>query len=199
MMLHTVLADIRSQVDAHRNTGARFWIKVFGKALVTPAVHAVLLYRLGSVLYRWLPTRPFAFVIRGIGVVWSGTEIHPGAQIGPGLCLVHSQKIVIADGVRIGKNARISHGVSIGGHTGPHGLDLPGLPVIGDEVTIALDAIIIGPVTVGDGAFVSAQSIVMRDVAPRTVVAGAPARVVRRLDDSPPAGAPTDAEISLGE
>jgi acetyltransferase-like isoleucine patch superfamily enzyme len=66
--------------------------------------------------------------------------------------------------------------------------------VIGDDVTIALDAIVLGPVTIGDGAFVAAQAMVLRDVPARSVVRGSPAAVVRMLDeptvaDDPRAGA----------
>ncbi len=54
--------------------------------------------------------------------------------------------------------------------------------MIGNNVTVALDALILGPVTVGDGAFVGAQSLVLHDVPPRTLVRGSPATVARHLD-----------------
>ncbi len=179
--LKTIRADLESHVDP-RQPATAYWAKVVGKALFAPAVHCVVLYRISAACYRFWPTRPLAFVLRSVGVVWGGTEIHPAAKIGPGLCLVHSQKILIAEGVTIGKNARISHGVSIGGDTGRHGPE-SGWPVIGDDVTIALDAIVLGPVTIGDGAVVGAQSLVVRDVPPHGVVAGSPARLVRMVEE----------------
>lgn len=185
MLIRTILADMASHIDARYSSGLGFWARVFGKALFSPAIHVVLVYRLSSLLYQRRLTRPLAFVLRSFSIVWGGTEIHPAAVIGPGFCLVHSQKILIGSGVTIGRNVRVSHGVSIGGDTGRGGSEeLAGWPVIGDDVTIALDAIVLGPVTVGDGAHVSAQAFVVRDVPPRTVVAGSPARVVRRLDES---------------
>lgn len=184
MLVRTIMADLKSNVSEERPPFS-FWARVIGKLLFAPAVHVVVLYRFSSWLYRFVPTRPLAYVLRSVGIVWGGTEIHPAAQIGPGFCLVHSQKILIAKGVRIGRNARISHGVSIGGDTGRgSSASMRGWPVIGDNVTIALDAIVLGPVTVGDGAFIAAQAFVVKDVPPRTVVAGSPARVVRRLSDS---------------
>lgn len=184
MLLRTIMADLKSNVSEERPL-ISFWARVIGKLLFAPAVQVVVLYRFSAALYGFLPTRPLAYVLRSVAIVWGGTEIHPAAQIGPGFCLVHSQKILIAKGVRIGKNVRISHGVSIGGDTGRGSTaSMRGWPIIGDDVTIALDAIVLGPVTVGDGAFIVAQAFVVRDVPARTVVAGSPARVVRRLTDA---------------
>ncbi len=185
MLLRTITADLASHIDARHNTGLKFWIKALGKLAFAPAVQVVLIYRISHVLYQNPLTRPLAFVLRSFSIVWAGTEIHPAAEIGPGLCLVHSQKVLVGAGVKIGRDCRISHGVSVGGDTGRGGpADLAGWPVLGDGVTIALDAIVLGPITVGNGAFIAAQSFVVRDVPDKAVVAGSPARVVRILDDS---------------
>jgi serine O-acetyltransferase len=183
-VLRLVIADLRSTVSP-LYPAPGYWARVIGKSLFAPAVHVVLMYRLSAALYKFLPTRPVAFLLRAMTTVWGGTEIHPATSIGPGLCLVHSHKVVIGPGVTIGANARIGHGVTIGGDTGPVGSrSRMGFPVIGDNVTIALDSIVLGPVTVGDGAFVAAQSMVLHDVPARTVVRGSPAKVVRQLDES---------------
>lgn len=183
MLLNTILADLRSNVSTEHGTGPSFWIRVIGKLLFAPAVQVVVLYRISTLLYRLPLTRPLAYVLRSVGVVWGGTEIHPNSQIGPGLCVLHSQKVLIGPGVTIGADVRISHGVSIGGDAGRYApVRSTGYPTIGDQVTIALDSIILGPVTIGDGAVISGQSFVMKDVPPYTLVAGSPARVVRRLE-----------------
>jgi len=185
VLIQTILADMASHVDARHNKGAKFWVKAVGKLLFAPAVQVVVVYRISAALYQNPLTRPLAFILRSFTIVWGGTEIHPAARIGPGLCLAHSQKVLIGEGVTIGSNVRISHGVSIGGDTGRGGpKDNVGWPVVGDGVTIALDAIVLGPVTIGDGAFVVAQSFVVKDVPPKAVVAGSPARIVRMLDDA---------------
>jgi serine O-acetyltransferase len=189
-----VMADLRSTVSPYYPP-LSFWARVIGKSLFAPAVHVVVMYRLSAALYKFLPTRPLAFLLRAMTTVWGGTEIHPATTIGPGLCLVHSHKVVIGPGVTIGSNARIGHGVTIAGDTGQVGSrSRVGFPVIGDDVTIALDSIVLGPVTIGDGAFVAAQAMVLRDVPARSVVRGSPAAVVRMLDeptvaDDPRAGA----------
>jgi serine O-acetyltransferase len=185
-VLRTILADLKAHVDP-RQRAPVFWAKVVGKLLMAPAAQVVVLYRISHALYQNVLTRPFAFLLRSVAIVWGGTEIHPAAQIGPGLCLNHSQMVLIGEGVVIGSHARISHGVSIGGDPG-RGTNqaLAGWPVLGDGVTVGLHAIVLGPVTVGDHSVISAQSMVVRDVPAHGVVAGSPARLVKMLDEDLP-------------
>jgi len=182
VLIQTITADLRATMDQRRSPTSE-WIRVLGKAVLAPSAHCVVLFRISSALYRYRVLRPFAFVVRTMSVVWGGTEIHPGAQIGPGLCLVHSQKILIGEGVVIGANARICHGVSIGGDLG-RGMEgkESDWPRFGDDITIGMDAIIMGPVTIGDGAVIGAQALVIRDVPAHAIVSGSPATVRRYTD-----------------
>jgi serine O-acetyltransferase len=183
----TIMADLRAPIDSRGGTGPAYWAKVFLKAAITPAIHCIVLYRISSVLYRNPLTRPFAFVLRSMSIVWGGTEIHPAAKIGPGLFINHSQMVLIGEGVTLGSHVRLSHGVSIGGDPGRGAPEsAAGWPVIGDGVTVGLHAIVMGPVTVGEHSVISAQALVVRDVPAHAVVAGSPARVVKMLDESLP-------------
>lgn len=92
--------------------------------------------------------------------------------------------------VRIGRNAFI--GPNVGIYTACHPLDAAkratgvewAEPVtIGDDVWIGGGATILPGVTIGDGVVIGAGSVVTRDVPPRCVAGGNPARVIRRLDD----------------
>jgi serine O-acetyltransferase len=180
----TIRADVMAHIDPSRHTGWRAGVRALAKLALTPAVQVVVVFRISHALGRWLPTRPLAFVVRSFTGGWGGTEIHPDATIGPGLCLVHSQKVIIASGVTIGRDARIGHGVSITGDPGRgSGSATLRWPVIGDEVTIGMDAIIMAGVSVGDGAVIGAQALVTKDVPAGAVVAGSPARVLRMRDD----------------
>jgi len=171
-------------------TGWHYWIRVVAKALFTPAIHVTVLYRISAALYKFPLTMPLSFPLRTIAIIWAGTEIHPSVKIGPGLCIVHSQKVVIGPDVVIGSNLRIHHGCTIAGDLGRGVTPGTSCPVLGDDVTIGLDAYVMGPVTVGDGAIIGAQSLVNRDVAAYTLVAGSPAKVIRELDNPGPVNGP---------
>lgn len=94
-------------------------------------------------------------------------------------------KIIARERVVIGRNCAIAWGVTIADHDF-HRTYLDGVaqaetePVtIGDGVWIGMDATILKGVTVGEGAIVAAGAVVTRDVAPHSMVAGVPARVVK--------------------
>jgi len=114
-------------------------------------------------------------------------EIGDQVWIGPGVVLRAGL------GLRIGSRTWIANGVTLAGDPG-HPLDPVarrtqparreelGFQAIGDDVWIAQGAIVLGGVTIGDGAVIGAHSVVTKDVPPRTVVAGNPARVIRQLE-----------------
>lgn len=178
-MLRTIEADLRANVDHTQRTGLGFWAWVIGKAVVTPQVQVVVLHRLASAIAR-TPLRPLAFLLRSIGLVWSGAEIHPDAHLGPGFALVHSNGVVVGPGVRTGIDCRLNPGVVLGepgrGSSGDYGF-----PVLGDHVTIGAHAVVLGTIHIGDGSVVGANSVVRGDVEDNVVVIGSPAKVVRRL------------------
>lgn len=103
-----------------------------------------------------------------------------------GLCVLSA-----AQRVRLGRAVLLGRNVYIADHT--HGVARAGVPVfeqelervmpveIGDGAWLGQNVVILPGVTVGAGAVVGANSVVAADVAPRTVVVGAPARVVREL------------------
>lgn len=103
--------------------------------------------------------------------------VPPGTRIGHGVTLSYQGLgTVIHARAIIGDDVYIGPGVTIGGRSG-----LIEVPVIESNVYIGAGARILGPVRVGRGATVGANSVVIHDVPPYSVVAGIPAKVKKRL------------------
>ena len=100
-------------------------------------------------------------------------------QIGDGTVFPHDALgNVFHPEVKIGKNCKILHGVTMGGRAGHKGL-----PVIGDNVLIGVHAQILGDVKIGNNSVVGAGAIVTHDVPDNVVVVGNPARILRKNDE----------------
>lgn len=111
--------------------------------------------------------------------ILSGIHIRRGTIIGPGLLIPHCGNIVINNKAIVGKNCVILHNVTIAAK-GRSNDD--GVPVVGDNVYIGVGAVLLGTIQVGNNSVIGACSVVTRDVEADSVVAGNPARVIRRLD-----------------
>lgn len=119
----------------------------------------------------------------------------PRLVIGNNTFVGHDCSFAIADSVRIGSHVLISSGVRVSDYDG-HPIDAaerragkPAPPesvkpvTIGDDVWIGAGAMILKGVTIGDRSIVGAGAVVTRDVPPDVIVAGNPARIVKRLAD----------------
>ncbi len=112
-----------------------------------------------------------AFFRRGL----TGIERHPGAKIGRRFFIDHGMGVVIGETAEIGDDVLMYQGVVLGGTT----LEKKKRhPTIGNNVVIGSAAILLGPITVGDGARIGANSVVVRSVPPGAVVVGVPGRIV---------------------
>ena len=96
----------------------------------------------------------------------------PRHVFGPGLSLAHYGSVVVNGRAHVGRNARVHSCVNIGEADGK-------VPRIGDNVYLGPGAKLFGDVSVGDGAVIGANAVVNRDVPPRVMVGGVPARVIR--------------------
>ena len=155
--------------------------------LTWPGVQAVLAYRLANRLRRSaIPLLPCAisYLSRAI----TGIEIHPDARIGPGLFIDHGSGVVIGETAEIGENVTLYQGVTLGGTGFQSGKRHP---TVEDYVTIGSGAKLLGPITVGHGAKIGANSVVVEDVPPNSTVVGNPGHPVRvegrKVTDSPDA------------
>ncbi len=102
-------------------------------------------------------------------------------SVSSGLALTHGWGIVIAPGVRIGRNVTLFHGVTLGRRDsiGLDGARTIGYPTIEDDVWIGPNAIIVGDVVIGKGSRIAGGAFVLSSVPPHTVVMGNPAKIVK--------------------
>ncbi len=106
----------------------------------------------------------------------TGIEIHPAAQIEGGLFIDHGTGVVIGETSIIGKNCTLYQGVTLGGTGKDTGKRHPTLC---DNVMISAGAKILGPIVLGEGCKIGANSVVLKDVPAGATVVGIPGRVVR--------------------
>lgn len=143
--------------------------------LTWPGVQAILAYRLANRLRRsGVPLLPFAVSYLSRAV--TGIEIHPDAKIGPGIFIDHGSGVVIGETTEIGENVTLYQGVTLGGTGFQSGKRHP---TVGDNVTIGSGAKLLGPITVGHGAKIGANTVVVEDVPPCSTVVGNPGHPVR--------------------
>jgi serine O-acetyltransferase len=91
----------------------------------------------------------------------TGVDLHPAAEIGPGLLIAHGHGLVVGGGARIGADALLLHGVTVGS---PSPGRVAQMPVIGDRVFLGAGAKIVGGVTVGDDVAVGPNAVILEDV-----------------------------------
>ena len=103
-------------------------------------------------------------------------EIHPCAQIGDGLFIDHGTGVVIGETAEVGDNVTMYQGVTLGGTGFATGKRHP---TVEDNVTIGSGAKLLGPITIGHGAKIGANSVVIHDVPPNSTVVGVPGHPVR--------------------
>lgn len=144
--------------------------------LTYPGVHALIWHRIAHRLWRAglrFPGR----LVSWFGRFVSNVDIHPGARIGRRFFIDHGAGVVIGETAEIGDDVTLYHGVTLGGTSWSPGKRHPTLE---DRVVVGAGAKILGPITLGRGTRVGANSVVIEGTPPEVTVVGIPARVVRR-------------------
>src|SRR4249919_1087331 len=152
-----------------------------------PGVHAVLVHRVANALAgAGVPVVPrsLAYVSRTV----TGIEIHPAAKVGDGFFIDHGMGVVIGETAEIGDNVTLYQGVTLGGTGFATGKRHP---TVEDNVTIGSGAKLLGPITVGHGAKIGANSVVINDIPANSTVVGNPGHVVK-VDGRKPEGPDAD-------
>jgi len=174
--LRRIAREVTSDVAAarERDPAAR-GVRSFEILAGWAGVQALLAHRVANAMRQaGLPLLPTAIAYASRAV--TGVEIHPAAQIGSDFFIDHGSGVVIGETVEIGDRVTLYQGVTLGG-TG----FAPGKrhPTVEDDVTIGSGAKLLGPITVGHGSKVGANTVVIEDVPARTTVVGNPGHPVR--------------------
>jgi len=145
-----------------------------------PGFHALRLHRLAHFLWQ-RKLRLTARLLSHVNRFLTGVEIHPGARIGRRFFLDHGMGVVIGETAEIGDDVLMYQGVVLGGTS----LEKKKRhPTVENSVVIGAAAILLGPITLGEGARVGANSVVVKSVPPGATVVGVPGRVVE--EERPP-------------
>jgi serine O-acetyltransferase len=143
-----------------------------------PGLHALIIHRMAHWLWRselkWLGR-----FVSHIGRWLTGIEIHPGASIGHRCFIDHGMGVVIGETAEIGNDCTLYHGVTLGGTSWNKGKRHP---TLGRGVVVGAGAKLLGPITIGEGARVGSNAVVVKAVPPGATVIGIPARVVEGRD-----------------
>lgn len=144
-----------------------------------PGVHALGLHRVANALWRWR----LRWLARFVGYFsrWlTGIEIHPAAKVGQRFFIDHGMGVVIGETAEVGDDCTFYHGVTLGGTSWqPEKRH----PTVGNNVVIGAGAKVLGPISVGDGARIGSNSVVVKDVAAGATVVGIPGREIAPPDE----------------
>ena len=170
-----VFKRLREEIDSirARDPAARSGIEV---VLCYPGLHALVFYRISHAAWG----RGFFLLGRFLshmGKLLTGIEIHPGAQIGRRLFIDHGTGVVIGETAVVGDDVTLYQGITLGGTSLHHGKRHPTLE---DGVIVGSGAQVLGPITVGAGARIGANAVVLADVPRGVTMVGIPARMVRQ-------------------
>jgi serine O-acetyltransferase len=186
--LSDLIAELRDDYTRH------------GESLKNPAVWALGVYRFGV----WssdikgpigrLASKLYGAMFLGVQLT-TGMVLHREARIGKALYIVHWGNTRVHPNAVIGDRCGLMHDVTIGTN-----MEREGVPVLGDDVFVGAGAKILGPVRIGSGARIAANSLVLQDVPDGATAVGVPARILRYTGrpSSDPEAAPPPNEAGNG-
>ena len=144
-----------------------------------PGVKAVFFHFCANKLWK-LNLKIVARMISQFSRFLTGIEIHPAVKIGKNFFIDHGIAVVIGETSEIGNNVTIYHGVTLGGispaEKSREQINRKRHPTISDNVIIGSGAHILGPITIGIGARIGANTVILKDVPEYATMVGNPAK-----------------------
>ncbi|MFC7514146.1 serine O-acetyltransferase [Herbaspirillum sp. GCM10030257] len=142
-----------------------------------PGLHAIIMHRWAH----WCWLHGFKWLGRFISQIarWlTAVEIHPGATIGRRVFIDHGFGVVIGETAEVGDDCTIYQGVTLGGTSLSKGSKRH--PTLARGVIIGAGAKVLGGFTVGEGAKVGSNAVVVKEVPPGATAVGNPAHIVQK-------------------
>jgi serine O-acetyltransferase len=179
-----VFKKLREDITAYmeRDPAAKSGIEII---LCYPGFHALIVHRLTHWLWRH-DIHLSARFISHLGRMFTGIEIHPGAEIGKRFVIDHGTGTVIGETAVIGDDVTLYHDVTLGGVApsvdSAQQAGQKRHPTLEDGVIVGSGAQILGPIVIGAHARVGANSVVTKDVPGSVTAVGVPAKVVMPRD-----------------
>ncbi|GMV00412.1 MAG: serine O-acetyltransferase [Burkholderiaceae bacterium] len=168
-MFERLREDVAAVVE--KDPAARSRLEVL---LCYPGVHALALHRVARAL-RDAGLHTLARFVSQCARLFTGIEIHPGATIGRRVFIDHGMGVVIGETAEVGDDCTIYQGVTLGGvslHEGKRH------PTLEKGVVVGAGAKVLGPFTVGAGARIGSNSVLVKAVPAGATAVGIPARVI---------------------
>jgi serine O-acetyltransferase len=168
---HSVREDVATVFEA--DPAARSYLEVL---ICYPGLHAVWAHHLSH----WLWRHGMRFLARlnsQFARLFTGIEIHPGAELGQRLFIDHGTGTVIGETAVVGNDVTLYQGVTLGGTGKEKGKRHP---TLGNNISIGSGAKLLGNITVGDNCRVGAGSVVLRNVPANSTIVGVPGHIVLR-------------------
>ena len=146
-----------------------------------PGFHAIVVHSVAHRLWvaQWYWLGRF---ISHLGRILTGIEIHPGATIGRRVFIDHGFGVVIGETAEIGDDCTIYQGVTLGGTKLYKGTKRH--PTLGKGVVVGAGAQVLGGFTVGDGARIGSNAVVVKPVPAGATAVGNPARLIEAANNS---------------
>jgi serine O-acetyltransferase len=173
--LISFLKSVREDIAAvfESDPAARSYFEVL---TLYPGLHAVWAHHLSHWL--WLHNMRFlARFVSQVVRVFTGIEIHPGAELGRRLFIDHGMGTVIGETAIIGDDVTLYQGVTLGGTGKEKGKRHP---TLGNNISVGSGAKLLGNITIGDNCRVGAGSVVLRNVPANSTIVGVPGHIVLR-------------------
>lgn len=172
-MFSRIREDIASIIE--RDPAARTTWEVL---TCYPGLHAIAMHRSAHWCWvgrmKWLG-RFISHIARGL----TGIEIHPGATIGRRVFIDHGFGVVIGETAEVGDDCTIYQGVTLGGTSLNKGAKRH--PTLARGVIVGAGAKVLGGFTVGEGAKIGSNAVVVKEVPAGATAVGNPAHIVQKV------------------